>query len=639
MKDKGMEMTSTFSGIEMGKRAVNAHEQAINTTGHNLSNASTEGYSRQRVEFSSMEPIYLPGLNREQGAGQIGQGVVAQRIERVRDQLLDRRIAAQAGNEGYWSARDPYVRMLEQVYLEPGENSVRSKMDAFWDSWQELATYPSDTAPRNAVIERGKTLVDAIHDRYQSLKGLQDMANEDIVLKIEQVNKLSAQIAGLNNDIQRVKAQGDNPNDLRDRRDLLVDKLSSFVDVTIDNRDPDEFMVHTAGMVLVQGHIGRQFKLEAAPSLPDGTQGYAKITWADTGEDIHFRGGSVAALVDLRDKTIQDEIRQLDSMTMNFVDLVNEVHRGAYGLNGNTGADFFTEHHFVTNVNGNYDRNGDGQYDSSYVFRINGTNPLEERAQVGLEGVMTLSASGSANGVVQVRYYSTDTVADVVSRINNSGADVVARLNREGKLSLKGVPTPNAEDPDFVIRHLEDSGHFLEGYAGVLNATGAEGAYDWAQADAVNSLRASVVDISTAPIAHPSGWLEVNPALIKDPSSVAAGFGVNGREANVGNGDAALAIASVRNTAVMVGKQGTFDDYFADAVGRIGILGEQSGRMVETQNLVMKQLNDMRQSVSGVNMDEELANLIKYQHGYEAAAKFISTVNLMLDTIINRLGV
>jgi flagellar hook-associated protein 1 FlgK len=629
-------VTSTFTGIEIGKRAINANEQAINTTGHNLSNASTKGYSRQRIEFSAFDPIYLPGLNREQTAGQIGQGVVIQRIERARDQLLDRRIVAQASNEGYWGSRDPYVRMLEQAYLEPGENSIRSKMDAFWDSWQELATYPSDTAPRNAVIERGKTLVDAIQDRYSRLKGLQDMADEDITLRIQQVNKLTREIAGLNHDIQRIKAQGDNPNDLLDRRDLLVDQLSSYVNITIDSRDPDEYMVHTDGMVLVQGSIGRQFALEPAPALPDGTQGYSRITWADTGEEMHFRSGGVAALVDLRDETIQQEIQTLDSMTINFVDLVNEVHRNAYGLNGSTGEDFFTERHFVTNVNGNYDRDGDGEYDSTYLFRISGVNKLEEREQIGLEGAVTLSAG---DGTVNVPYYPTDTVADVISRINNSGADVTARLNRDGRLTLKGTPTGSADTPDFVIRHIEDSGHFLAGYAGVLGAGGAEGAYDWAQADAVDALRASAADFSTAPVAHPSGWIEVNFALVKDPVSVAAGFGENGRAANPGNGEAALAVASLRNTDVMVGKQGSFDDYFADAVGRIGILGEQSGRMLETQNLIMKQLNDMRQSVSGVNIDEELANMLKYQHSYEAAARYINTVNSMLDVLINRLGV
>ncbi|MDR2493651.1 MAG: flagellar hook-associated protein FlgK [Spirochaetaceae bacterium] len=628
-------MTSTFLGIEMGKRGVAAHQQALHTTGHNLSNASTEGYSRQRAELSAFEPIYLPGLNREETAGQLGQGPVVARIERLRDQLLDKRIVAQAGSEGYWETRDPYVRMMEQIYLEPGDNSMRGKTDAFWDAWQELSLYPADTAPRSAVIERGKTLIDSIHDRYQALKGLQDMVEEDIRLTVDRVNELSRQIAGLNKDIQRVTAQGDNPNDLLDRRDLLVDKLSSIIDITVTNRDPDEYMVHTAGMVLVQGQIGRQFETRPGSEDDGGREGYSEIVWGDIREPVHFQNGSLAALTDLRDNTIRTEIQSLDSMTMNFVDMVNETHRAGYGINGSTGKDFFTEHRFVTNVNGNYDRDGDGEYDSSYIFRVTGTNALESRAQVGLEGTVVLSASG---GNVEVPYYPTDTVSDIIARINNSQSDVTARLNRDGRLTLKGTVSDSGEHPDFVIRHIEDSGHFLAGYAGVLKTAGSDGAFDWARADAVAAFRGNAGNYAASPIAHPAGWIEINPDLLKDVASVASGFGENGGPAHPGNGEAALAIASIRNTNVMVGQLGTFDDYFADAVGRMGMLGEQSNRALETQNLVMKQLRDMRQSVSGVNIDEELANMIKYQHGYAAAARFITTMNSMFDTIINRMG-
>lgn len=625
-------MTSTFLGIEIGKRGILAHQQALNTTGHNLTNASTEGYSRQRVDMSAFEPMYFPALNRAETAGQIGQGVIVERIDRVRDQLLDKRIIAQAGGEGYWSAADPYIRMMEQTYLEVGGSSVRGKMDAFWDAWQELSIYPADMAPRQAVLERGQTLIDGIHERFKALKGLQDMAEEDIRLTVDRVNEFSRQIAGLNRDIQRVKAQGDNPNDLLDRRDLLVDKLSSIIDVRVDNRDSDEFMIHTAGLVLVQGNIGRQFGLEQGID----TEGYSRIVWQDTGDDARFQDGSLAALLELRDHTFKDEIQSLDSMTMNFIDLVNEVHRSAYGINGRTGEDFFTEHPFVPNVNGDYDRSGDGEFDSTYIFRINGANALDAKAQAGLEGTITLSGSG---GNIEVPYYPTDSVGDIVGRINNSGAEVAARLNREGQLSLKGAPSNGGENPDFVIRHIEDSGHFLTGYAGLLAASGPEGAYDWGQAGAVSVLAGENVSWAAAPTAHPSGWIEVNPALTKDPGSVAAGIGENGRAANPGNGEAALAIAALRNTSVMVGQNATFDDYFADAVGRVGMLGEQSGRALETQNLIMKQLRDMRESISGVNVDEELSNMIKYQHGYNAAARFITTVNSLLDTIINRMGV
>jgi len=609
-----------------------AHQQGMTTTGHNLSNASTEGYSRQRVEFSPFEPIYLPGLNREETPGQIGQGTVVERIERVRDELLDKRIVAQGSGEGYWETRDKYVLQLERLYNEPADVSIRGRMDAFWDAWQELSLHPADSAPRKAVLERGKTLIDSIKERYKGLTSLQNMAEEDIQGTVKRVNELSRQIAGLNEQIQKIEAQGDNPNDLYDRRDLLVEKLSSIIDITTDGRDPDEFVIHTAGNVLVQGRIGRQFDLVSGID----TEGFSHVVWKESGEEAHFSSGSLKALIEMRDVTLRGEIQNLDSMTMNFIDLVNEAHRAGYGTNGKTGLDFFTEHPFVTNVAGNYDRNGDGVYDSTYIFRVTGQNKLDSRAQIGLEGTINLSGQ---NGLVQVPYYATDTVADVVKRINNSGAEVVARLDREGRLTLKGTPAADPGNPDFVIRHVEDSGRFLEGYAGLLQNRGADGAFRWDQADAALKLQGVAADYAVAPIAHPSGWIEVNPVLIKEPASIASGYGENGKPANPGNGEAALAIASIRNSEVMVGKLGTFDDYFADAVARVGLMGEQSDRALETQNLIMKQLKDMRDSISGVNIDEELSQMIKYQHGYAAAARFISTVNEMLDTIINRMGV
>lgn len=625
-------MQSTFAGIEIGKRSVVAHQQGLATTGHNLSNASTEGYSRQRVELSPFEPIYLPGLNREETPGQIGQGTVVERIERVRDQLLDKRIVAQSNGEGFWETRDKYVLMLERIYNEPADVSIRGRMDAFWDAWQELSVHPADSAPRKAVLERGKTLVDAIHERFKGVAGLRDMAEEDIRGTVTRVNALSRQIAGLNEEITKIRAQGDNPNDLYDRRDLLVEQLAGIVDITTDGRDPDEFVVHTAGFMLVQGRIGREFDVRSGID----TEGYSQIVWGESGEAAHFQGGSLAALVELRDQTLRGELQSLDSMTMNFVDLVNDAHRAGSGLNGKSGLDFFVERPFVTNLAGNYDRNGDGEYDSSYVFRITGGNSLEERAQIGLEGRILLSGAG---GDVEVPYYPTDTVSDVIARVNDSGAEVVARLDQRGRLSLKGTPAAESANPDFVIRRVEDSGHFLEGYAGLLINRGPDGAYDWTGADAVLSLRGGELDYAVAPVAHPSGWIEVNPALVKDPTSVAAGYGENGKAANPGNGEAALAIASLRNTAVMVGRLDTFDDYFADAVARVGLMGEQSDRALETQNLIMEQLRDMRDSISGVNIDEELSQMIKYQHGYAAAARFITTVNDMLDVIINRMGV
>ncbi len=623
-------MQSTFAGIELGKRSLNAHNQALNTVGHNLANASADGYSRQRVQLSASDPLYAPELEREQTPGQIGQGVDISRIERVKDDLLEGRIDSESGLEGYWGTRDKYLLQLEQIHNEPSDSSVRTQMDKFWDSWQELSLRPSDTAAREAVLSRGEALAESMRDRYRRLSDFRSVTDGDVRGTVTQVNNLAKEIAGVNLEIVKSKAMGDNPNDLMDRRDVLVEKLGHLVPISVDQRDSDEFMVHVDGLILVQGKLARAFEMQR----PD-EEGFASPAWQDTGLPASIKGGSLGALLELRDGDARKEMQTLDTMALSFSDLVNETHRAAYGANGKTGLDFFKEWPFINNVEGNYDRNGDGKYDSTYVYRMTGANALTAQEQIGLAGTIKLS---SAKGVTEVAYNPTDTVADLVSRINHAGAEVTARLTREGKLELRATPAENKGDPAFVVRHVEDSGQFLVGYSGLLRANGAAGAYDWGQAGATASLRPAGVDFAVAPLAHPAGWLEVAPEIKSDPGSIAAGFGANGKPAAAGDGSAALAIAALRTQAVMVGSSRTFDDHFAEAVARVGLSGERAQSASATHDRIGKELRDLRQSMSGVNMDEELANMIKFQHGYEAAAKFITKVDSMLDTIINRLG-
>lgn len=624
-------MGSTFSGIELGKRSIMAHSDAITTAGHNISNANTEGYSRQRVQIKEFDPLYKPDLERLERPGLIGQGVDVQSINRIRDELLDQRIVARANQESYWDTRSKYYTMIEQIYNEPYDVSIRSNMDKFWESWQELSTYPESRAARQAVVTRAETLTDSIKQRWEGLDGIGKLIDGDIEATVRQVNDLARQIAATNGEIVRSRAMGDNPNDLLDRRDLLVDKLSALVNVTTDQRDSDEFMVHVDGRVLVQGSVSRKIDLE--PRYDD--TGYSKLVWADTRNDAVFSGGVLGALVELRDVDVRGEIQSLNTMTMNFADLVNDVHRNAVGANRVTGLDFFVQHPFVENANGNFDRNGDGALDSSFVFRFTGKNELDMQMQVGIEGVMTLSGM---NGDVQVPYFHTDTVETVIARINDSTSEVKAYLDKNNHLVLKATTAQGTENPDFVIRHVEDSGRFLAGYAGILSASGADGAYDFAQADAVNALAAGT-QFAVAPVVNPSAYIEVNAAIRNDVMSVAAGYLDAAGNSPSGDGRAAVEIAAIRNTSVMVGGMRTFDDYFADSVTNVALKGEQAQTNLITQNSIMDDLRSLRDSISGVNIDEELAEIMKFQHGYNAAAKFITVWDSLVDTIINRLGV
>lgn len=623
-------MASSFAGIEIGKRSLMAHSTQISTAGHNISNADTEGYSRQRVNVRAFDPLYRPDLERAQVAGQIGQGTDVESITRVRDELLDSRIVGQTNVESYWATREKYYAMIESVYNEPEEISVRCNMDKFWQGWQELSVYPDSDAARQAVVTRGQTLTDSIRQQFRGLSEIGKQIDGDIEATVRQVNDISSQIAAVNGEIVRSRAMGDNPNDLMDRRDLLVEKLANLINVTVDRKDPDEFMVHTDGQVIVQGSLARQIK--SVPQIDNN--GYGKLVWTDTGIDAQFHGGTLGALIELRDKDIRSEVQSLNTMALNFADLVNDVHRNAVGKNNVTGLDFFVQHDFVENTNGNYDRNGDGVEDSSYVFRMTGKNALRPQEQIGLEGTMTFNG---ASGNVNVSYYASDTVADVVNRINDSNAEVKAYLDRNSNLVLKATSSASMENPDFVIRHVEDSGMFLTGYSGILAQSGEGGAYDFNRADAVTSLDGAQFAVS--PVMSPADYMEVNPAVTGDVRSVAAAFANTIGDADPGDARAAVEIAAMRNTKVMIGTGRTFDDYFAESVTNVGLKGEQAQNQLASQNKIMDDLRSLRDSISGVNIDEELADIIKFQHGYNAAAKFVTVQDELLDTLINRLGV
>ncbi len=559
-------MGSTFSGIELGKRSLNAHQQGLTTIGHNLANASVEGYSRQRVRMESFHPLYKPQLNREEVPGQIGQGVDVAAIERIRDELLENRILAQGDISGYWRTRDSYLLQVEQIHMEPYDTSVRALMDSFWTGWQELAVHPDGQAERQAVLRRGEALIDGINRRYDRLKEVRTMLDDDVVVSVGEVNGMLSDIRNLNEEIVKSEALGDNPNDLYDRRDLLVNKLSDYLPVTVDNRDPDEFLIHTGGLHLIQG---RQVSYLDVDPNPDN-EGYHDIVWSENGELLNPVSGKLGSLTELRDVDLRHEIQSLDEMTLAFADLVNSVHRDAWSPNGSTGNDFFTEYPFVDNLSGNYDRSGDGQLDSTYVYRLTGTHKLDAAAPVGFAGTITLDGP---NGPVNVPYTAMDTVNAIMERINSSGAEVTARLDRDGRLELRAGIAGNVGTPDFVIRHVEDSGQFLTGYAGLLAASGPAGAYDWGAPDAVLALRPGGAAYSVAPLSHPAGWLRVNEELVADPSKIASALSDTGKRPVGGDNRAAVDLAQLRHRPVLAGRSATFDDWFALAAADIGLKG------------------------------------------------------------------
>ncbi|OJH15622.1 flagellar hook protein FlgK, partial [Borreliella bissettiae] len=253
-------MDSTFSGIEIGKRSLFAHKDAMNTVGHNLSNATKPGYSRQRVTMKTEIPLYAPQLNRAKKQGQLGQGIVVQSIDRVKDELLNTRIIEESHRLGYWDSQDKFISMLEDVYNEPEDQSIRKRLNDFWESWHDLANQPQGLAERKIILERGKSFCEGIRNRFHSLERIYIMANDEIKITTDEANNYIRNIANLNKQISKSQAMKDNPNDLMDARDLMVEKLGNIISVSIENKqDPNEFLIHSEGRHLVQGSIANEF--------------------------------------------------------------------------------------------------------------------------------------------------------------------------------------------------------------------------------------------------------------------------------------------------------------------------------------------------------------------------------------------
>ena len=644
-------MGSTFSGLEISKRGLAVHQTALNTTGHNISNADDKTYARQRVKLESMDPIYAPSFNRAATPGQLGQGVQIAQIQRVRDSFYDDQILDSENSKNHWEARHLYLTQMENIFNEPSDNTLRSLMDKFWASWQELANFPSDMAHREVVIERAKALAMRIHDSHDKLTRLRRRADQEIQTDAAKVNSLAAEIRDLNERILKLQVLGDEPNDLLDRRDAALEKLSALADIHVGRGDQDELIVFIGEQALVQGEIQRKLITEADPN----NDGMARILWEHNGRELILKGGHLYGLMEVRDKAIVERITQVDSYAVNVADTVNEAHRDGFGLDASTNKDFFhiralspnAEGSFlVQNELGNYDLNQDGSEEVTAVFRVTGTNVIDPDARLGLAGLLTFYRNDRENTPISIDYRADETLNDMIKKINDSRGGVVAYINHDKQLAIKATAASDDRRTNFMIRHLEDSGELLVGYAGILNASGAAGAFDYGRVGEISKLRAPLQDISLTPIFHPAAHLEVSAELRQNPASVAAGRGrdVGGTgDYDTANGaadglNALIIAAALKQGKSMIGHAPNPEEFYNALIAKLGTESRTAEDAVSRLKEDLLELNNLRQSVMGVSLDEEMSNMIQFQHAYNASARMIQTQNDLLDVIINRMG-
>lgn len=356
-------MFSTFHGLETAKRGMNTQQSALYVTGQNISNANTLGYTRQRVNFEATPAYPAASMNRPQIPGQMGTGVQAGSIQRVRDSFLDLQFRGENNKLGYWGNKADSLSKMEDIMNEPSDSGLSATLGQFWQSLQDLSVNPENDGARSVVIQRGQAVAETFHYLSNSLNDVKNNLGNEISVSIRNINSILKQLGEVNKQISEVEPHGYLPNDLYDERDRLVDELSSYVNIKVvvekSKGNPSALAEGTFNIKMVNKD-GTEFSLvEGSKYTPiqidNGTISDPDSGVKDTpnkdenitklnGIDIeNFPQGKLRALIEdygYEDNgklkgTYPQMLDNLDKLAYTFGTIFNAVHEKGYTLNAN----------------------------------------------------------------------------------------------------------------------------------------------------------------------------------------------------------------------------------------------------------------------------------------------------------------
>ncbi len=361
-------MRSTFMGLETSKRGMFTQQSGLYTTGHNLSNANTLGYSRQRVNMEATRGFPGTGLQAGTSPGFIGTGVGAHSVQRSRDEFVDRQFRQEANGLGYWDSKSKSIMQMEDVLNEPSDFGINSSLDVFWKSINDVGTNPQDIASRKVVIERGVNLAESFNYTRKQLTDIQGGLKNEIDVSTNRVNSLLKQIATLNDSIKKIEVNGHMPNDLYDSRDVLLDELTEYfpIEVKYEKNGGNALAISQGNAIVslktpkglievVNGKESSELKhnIDMTLGTMDAFQGFTFKGGPANGStlkqgDFAPSQGKMLSLINsygygtAGEGDYPQRVAELDNIVLKFAEKFNEVHRQGFEFNSKEkGKDFF----------------------------------------------------------------------------------------------------------------------------------------------------------------------------------------------------------------------------------------------------------------------------------------------------------
>jgi flagellar hook-associated protein 1 FlgK len=580
--------------FNIAKDALVAQRYSMDVTAHNIANVDTPGYSKQDPVIAARTSTPVNGLN-------FGTGADLEAITRNSDQLLENRLMKQKSSLLSSQEMASYLRVLEGVFNENTETSISALLSDFWNQWHEISINPDGPPERMALYEQGNLLSEQFMLLDQEMSQMVVDLTKSVNAGIGKVNQIAAEIAETNNKITGLEL--DHPAaDIRDKRNALVSELSGYLDITTFEQSNGTLTVVSAkGAILVQDDLSYDLEMGGV----DGD----RVMWQSSGSttiDItdHITNGSINGWLDMRDEVIAETRLDLDAMVKELVWIVNEQHSQGVGVK------LFEPGMTLT---GSYQTNtdlGDLPFGDRIQFVANAFELwIEDRTVPGNPVIANVTIDLNAlNG--------NSTLADLANAIN-------AQIAGAG---LAGVTADGSGTSLELTANNNTAFGFSDDVSGILAALG----------------------VNTFFKGFGSGTIGMNDTLT-DNEYIAAGM-IDGVGNYVeGDNANALAIADLQFTSTpieqwtvdrangntVVNVTSTIEEYYHSLVGAIGITSSSVSRGMVFEEEMVSSLQEMRDAISAVSLDEEMTNLIKYQHAYASAAKLITAADEMLQTLLD----
>jgi flagellar hook-associated protein FlgK len=583
---------SLMSVLNVGTRALQSSQTGIDVTGQNVASADIEGYSRKRINQTTLYAY-------DSTFGQMGLGATVVNIERMRNIFLDEQIRKQNSEVGYFTEVSSSFMRMESIICEPSDLGIMYYLDEFFNSWQNLANNPEDLSARTMVKTNAEVMMDNFRKAALELSNLRQQKNEEIPMRVNRINQLSYEIMNLNQEVASVEVGNQNANDSRDHRDRLLKELSELIEINVVENALGQVTVTTAGHVLIASAYMQNLEVTTSSRvMEDGTTiRDVGIRFSDSRLDYMPTGGQLRGLFDSRDIYIPEYQKKLDEFAAAIITAVNEVHVQGYNLQGYSGMYFF-----------------DTNYMTASTMRI---SPAIAADVINIAAATAHQSEVAGKNVIGVTHPGDPgAVPPIPEEKGYRYGDQPLQLYRDPNASVLTQARNVIKDTITVVVKTKN-GAQLQPSDRIVLREGIDYSIDYT--------------FGTFQMLH-DGY--DNEEFEIDFQYYVGGFKGPGDNSN------ALAIAELRNALTMTpdsinNPTATFAEYFSSVIGRLGLNSNQAQSNLQTRIFLTEQYEEQQDMIAGVSLDEEMANLIRYQHTYTAAARLVTTVDKMLETLLN----